>query len=65
MLLVAIQWPYEGEYAYVEEVKLLRGAANRVGKEESITLEPAHLARGILETNTRARHFGYYMEGIC
>ena len=45
-----------GGKAYVEEVKLIGGGANRVGKEEGIALGPADLLGGILETNTGARH---------
>lgn len=42
--------------AYKEEVKLIRLAANAVGKEQGISLQPRHGLRRILETNTRAAH---------
>lgn len=41
---------------YIEEVKLVCGGTNRVGKKEGIPLGPGDLLRRILETNTRARH---------
>jgi hypothetical protein len=42
--------------AYVEEVKLLAGGTNRVGKQESIPLGPGDLLGGILETDAGTGH---------
>lgn len=47
--------------AYVEEVKLLAGGANRVGKQEGIPLGPGDLLGGILETNAGTGHFDVLM----
>lgn len=45
-----------GGKSYVEEVKLIGGSANGVGKEKSISLGPRNLLAGIFETNTGTRH---------
>lgn len=53
---------------YVEEVQLVGFAANAVGEQEEIALQPGHLLRGILETDTGARHDGEWLttlEGGC
>lgn len=44
--------------SYVEEVKLVGRRADAVCKQQNISLQPSDLLRRILETNTRARHYG-------
>lgn len=41
---------------YVEKVKLISSAANRVGKQQQIALQPCYRLRRIFEANTRSRH---------
>lgn len=57
-MVVSICYPIQGESvpAYEEEVKLISLASNAVGKEKSISLQPRHGLRRILETNTRTAH---------
>lgn len=42
---------------YVEEVKLIGGAANGVGEQEQVPLHPGHLLGGELETDAWTGHF--------
>lgn len=42
---------------FEEEVKLISGAPNAVGKEECVPLEPLHRLGRILETDAGTAHF--------
>ena len=42
--------------SYIEEVQLISCASDCICKEENISLQPRHLLRRILETDSRARH---------
>ena len=41
---------------YVEKMQLIVGAANRLGEEENISLQPGDLGGRILETNAGTGH---------
>ena len=44
---------------YVEEVKLIGGAADRVGEQEQVALHPGHLLGRELEADAGTGHFRY------
>lgn len=47
---------------YVEEVKLIGAAADRVGEQEQVALHPGHLLGRELEADAGTGHF---RNGIC
>ena len=49
---------------YVEKVQLVGLAADAVGEEQEIALQPGHLLGRILETNAGARHDGYTIDNV-
>ena len=44
------------ELAYVEEVKLIDCAADAVGEEEGVALQPGHFHGGIFEAGSWCAH---------